>query len=297
MKTVELKQSSPEWLAWRMGGIGGSDAPVIEGSSPYHTPRKLYLMKRGELFEDNDSSEFIFAKGHKAEILIRRNFAELTGAEMNPVCGVHDKFDHIRTSLDGLDTNKYGVLEAKLVGRGVLEDARDEGIIPRHHWVQLQHNIEVAGVDLGQWFGHNGTDNGMLIEVKRDNRFITEQLQRTHDFWGLITQGILPSLTPMDDLIPEDFALLNDLYEAKIFLDNAQSQYDELKTKLDSYGHPRVRGAGILAYKTSRAGSLDVKKIPGIKTMLDSYTERYVEKFRGAPSKPSWTVTMEKKAK
>jgi putative phage-type endonuclease len=297
MRIVEVTQGTQEWHDFRKLGIGGSDAPVIDGSSPYQTPRSLYLSKRGELVEDVDSNEFIFAKGHRTESLIRKNFTELTGIEMKPLCGIHEKYDHVRTSLDGFDSSKYGVLEAKLVGKAVLEDARDEGTIPRHHWVQIQHNMEVAGVDLAQWFGHNGSDNGILIEIKKDNNFIQEQLEREHEFWGMVTEGKLPPLAAADDLIPDDQTLLRELFDAKVFLDNAQDEFDKIKAKLDSYGHPRVKGQGILAYKSSRSGTLDVKKIPGIKTLLDSYTEKYMEKFRGAPSVPSWTVKIEKEKK
>ena len=297
MKAVNLVQGTDEWHAFRKLGIGGSDAPVIEGSSRYHTPRKLFLIKRGELVEDTSASDFIFAKGHKTEALVRKNFAELTGAPMQPLCLIHPQFEHIRASLDGFDKNKFGVLEAKLVGKAVLEDARDEGTIPRHHMVQIQHNMEVAGVDVAQWYGHNGNDNGILIEIKRDAKFIREQLQREHDFWGMVTEGRLPPLTADDELVPQDLKILQDIYDAKIFLDNAQANFDSLKEMLDSYGHPLLRGGGILARKGSRSGSLDVKKIPGVKTLLDSYTDRYMEKFRSAPSKESWTITIDKKAK
>jgi len=296
MRIVNVTQGTPEWHAFRLLGIGGSDAPVISGDSPYKTRRRLYLVKKQLEVEAEDDKEFIFAKGHKTEALVRQNFAELTGAEMAPLCGIHEQFDHVRTSLDGFDAAKYGVFEAKLVGRGVLEDAKEFGTIPRHHWVQIQHNMEVAGVDLGQWYGHNGSDNGMLIEVKRDVKFIRTQLEQEHEFWGMVKEGILPALDKRDDLIPNDLAILQELRDAKEFLDNAEANFNAVKAKLDLYGHPRVRGAGILAYKSSRQGSLDVKKIPGVKSLLDSYTERYVEKFRSAPSKESWTVTVDKKA-
>jgi putative phage-type endonuclease len=297
MRVIELKQNTPEWHSWRLDGIGGSDAPVIEGSSPYSTPRQLAIIKRDRIVSEDSENEFIFAKGHRTESLVRKNFAELTGIVMEPLCAVHDKFDHIRTSMDGFDKVKYGVLEAKLVGKAVLEEAREDGKVPRHHFVQLQHNMEVAGVDLGQWYGHNGSDNGILIEVKRDPKFISEQLQKEHDFWGMIKEGKLPPLTDRDELIPEDLALLNEIYEAKVLMDNAKEYFESLKAKLDSYGHPKLRGAGIVAYKAGKNGSIDYKKIPGVKRRLEKYSERYLEKFRSAPSEPSWNVSIETKEK
>lgn len=297
MNVVSLVQGTPEWRQFRLAGIGGSDAPVVSGDSPYRSPLMLFNEKALKIVdEEEDEREFIFAKGHKMEKLIRQQFAELTGSPMDPLCAIHDKHDHVRGSFDGFDGKKYGVLEAKYVGKGVLEDARDLGEIPRHHWVQIQHNVEIAGVDLGQWFGHNG-DHGVLIEVKRDAKFIREQLEREHEFWERIKTGNAPALTKLDELTPADLKLLEDLAEAKRLCDNAEAAFEELKEKLDSYGHPRLRGAGLVCYKSSRQGSIDVKKIPGIKTLLESYTERYLEKFRGAPSKESWTVRAEKKGK
>lgn len=294
MQVVKVTQGTPEWHEFRRQGIGGSEAPAVAGESPYLTPRGLYLVKRGEVKENDEANEFIFAKGHKTEALIRKNFQELTGAEMAPVCGIHDKFSHIRCSFDGLDLAKYGPLEAKLVGKGVLEDARDEGIIPRHHWIQLQHEMEVSETDLGQWYGHDGKANGILIEVKRDAKFIREQLEREHEFWGMVREGKLPPLTPKDELTPADLRLLQEIYEAKVQADNAKAYLESLTARLDEYGHPRLRGAGLIAYKGNRQGKLDLKRIPGVKSLLNSYTERYIEKHRAAPSKDFWTVRMEK---
>src|SRR5262249_26782935 len=38
--------TSEEWLAWRRTGIGGSDAPVIMGLSPYRGLLSLYVDKK-----------------------------------------------------------------------------------------------------------------------------------------------------------------------------------------------------------------------------------------------------------
>lgn len=279
MRIVNVTQGTPEWHAFRLLGVGGSDAPALEGSCPYRTPLKLYLIKSQLEIESDEGKEYIFSKGHQTEAKIRRAFQNEINEEVLPLCGIHDTIDHVRTSLDGFEKNKYGVLEAKLVGKRVLEDARDEGIIPRHHWVQIQHNMEVAGVDVAQWYGHNGDNYGVRVPVKRDAKFIREQVEREHEFWGRVGSKNPPALTVGDELTPGDLTLLQEIYDAKVFLDNAQANYDLVKARLDEYGHPRLRGAGVVAFKSSRQGTLDVKKIPGVKTLLDGYTERYMEKL------------------
>jgi len=38
---VTLDQSGSEWLRWRQGGVGGSDAAVLMGSNPWCKPDEL----------------------------------------------------------------------------------------------------------------------------------------------------------------------------------------------------------------------------------------------------------------
>ncbi len=192
---VQHIQGSPEWNAWRKGGIGGSDAPVIDGTSPYRTPIQLFLEKTGKdvELEEDESKEFIFAKGHKTEVLIRQQFQERVGAQIIPVCFQHGKFDYLRASLDGYDP-KLGVLEAKLVGQEVLKTALEKGEIPDHHFTQMQHQFAVSGAEVGNWFGHDGKKTGALIEVVADKEIIKRLQDKEHQFWDDVKAGKMPSL-------------------------------------------------------------------------------------------------------
>lgn len=288
MKFNAILQNTPEWHAWRRQGIGGSDAPAITGESPYSTPLELYREKIGEpIPADQDGSEFIFAKGHQTESLIRKQFQDLTGVEMQPICLVHPGFDYLRASLDGFDP-KLGVLEAKLVGQAALAKARD-GEIPAHHMTQIQHQLAVSESDIAQWFGHDGKKNGVLVEVRRDDERIKSLLDMEHEFWDRVRNRKAPALSPRDYLIPEDLALLTQLREAKEFAENAQAQYEAMKEKVvGTYKHDRIAGAGVKLYKVERQGSINYKSVP---EMLNLDPE-YLEKFRGKGS-VSWTIRMD----
>lgn len=293
MKTVTLKQGSPEWLEWRRAGIGGSDAPVVLGNSPYRTPRDLYFEKIGKPLPSEDGGkEYIFALGHQVEGLIRKQFQELTQVEMNPACLVHEKFDYVRASLDGFDP-RLGVLEAKLVGKAVLEEARD-GKIPDHHFAQLQHQMEVSGADLGQWFGHDGKKNGVLVEVRMDGEYIKRLLDLEHEFWERVKSGQEPPLSPRDYLFTED-PLLKELRDAKEHAENAQAYYDTLKQRaIEKHQHDRIAGQGVKIYKTIREGALSLKNVPEIKKILDLLDAEYLKQFRSKPVE-SWTVRLDQK--
>ena len=303
MKTVDLAQGTPEWLSWRNGGIGGSDAPVIAGSSPYRTPLQLFREKRGlESGADEEDNEFIFSKGHRVEGRIRKGFAELTGVTMHPVCVEHRSIEFMRASLDGLDS-KLGVLEAKLVGKAVLEQARSRRRmkiferIPLHHYTQIQHSLEVADHDGGHWFGHDGSELGALLEIPRDRKFIATLIDQEASFWEMVKRGEAPPLSARDYLIPENTALLAELRDAKVLAENAQIAFEQLRAKVaEMYQHPRIAGGGVKMYRTERKGSLNLLSVPEIEVAVakakKKLKEDYLETFRGKTS-VSWTVRID----
>lgn len=287
MKIVELQQGTMDWLSFRLAGIGSSDAPVVEGISPYRTIKQLFREKRSGKPIEQPGKEFIFARGHQVEAIIRREFETLTGAEMKPICAIHDDFEYLRASLDGFDP-RLGVLEGKLTGQAVLAKARD-GEIPDHHMSQMQHQFAVTGADLGQWFGHDGKKSGVLVEVRRNEEYIKRLLEAEHRFWEMVLKGIEPELTENDYLIPEDVALLQQLRDAKVQAENAALYYEQLrKQAVETYQHPKIAGAGIKILQVKRQGSINYKSIPELKS-LDT---EYLEKFRGKES-VSWQVRMD----
>lgn len=315
MKVVEIQQGTPEWHLFRANGLGSSDAPVIMGVSPYRTPLELFkeklrareLAQAGLAEAADPDKEFIFAKGHRTEALIRNQFQELTGVEMKPICLIHDKWDHIRASLDGFDKNKFGVLEAKLVGKAVLEQARSpkrmkiRERIPLAHFVQIQEELEVADVDLGHWFGHDGEGTGVLLEIRADRSFQKEMLNQMHGFWERLRNNEAPPLSDRDYLLPEDVSLLQQLRDAKELQDNAAAQYEEIKRKvLEAYKHTKIAGAGLKVFKVERQGSLDLLSVPEIATAVERVKKRlkpaYLEQYRKKGSS-SWNVTIEKSKK
>lgn len=290
---VKLRQGTPEWKEWRHRGIGGSDAPVIEGTSPYQTIRDLFFEKStGQSFNDDSSKEFIFAKGHKVEALIREQFQDHLGVEILPICYQHRKYDYLRASLDGFDP-KHGVLEAKLVGKAVLEKAAETGDIPPFHYTQLQHQFMVTGADVGNWFGHDGKKRGIVVPITANKKFIKALEEKEHKFWDDVTNNVVPPLSERDYLIPEDLSLLESLREAKEQAENAKAEYEALKEKaVAAYKHPRIAGAGIKLFKVTRDGSLNIKAIPEIERALSKLKPDYLEKFRGRSSE-SWSIRIE----
>lgn len=299
MRIVALVQNSAEWLAWRNSGLGASDAPVVEGISPYKTARDLFFEKTGKVVEEDGANEFIFAKGHKIEAMVRAEFQKLVNAEISPTCMVHPKYEFLRASLDGFHPT-HGVFEAKLIGAEDLKWAK-EGVMPPHHYSQMQHQFNVSGADVGQWYGHDGKKNGVLLPVRANPKYIKELEEKELRFWEMVQKLEVPPLTENDYLIPEDVSLLAKLRDAKEFAENAQAAYELMKEHVvKTYEHPKIRGAGIKLFKVQRQGALTLSKVPEIAAVIESkrkeLDEKYVESFRGNPVE-SWTIQIEKPKK
>jgi len=69
-----------EWLEWRRKGIGGSDASIVLGVSPFATARDLYFDKLKIVSYKDDSGNWVALKiGHLLEDLVAEIFHKKTG--------------------------------------------------------------------------------------------------------------------------------------------------------------------------------------------------------------------------
>jgi putative phage-type endonuclease len=290
---IDLKQGTPEWHKWRMSGIGGSDAPAIEGTSPYKTVRQLHMEKAGLSTEDTGPSEFMASMGHRTESIIRAEFQKLVKTDILPACYQDKEIPFLLASLDGFDS-KLGVLEGKLVGQDVLKKALSDAEIPNFHNTQLQHQMRVTGADVGRWYGHDGKKNGALVIVERDEEFIKRLVEMEQKFWSDVKAGKIPPLSDRDYFYPENNGLLIELRDAKELVENAKTAFDSLKEKaIESYKHVKIAGGGVRLFKTTRKGSVEYLEIPEVKAALEKLDPAYIETFRKEGTE-SWTLQIEK---
>jgi putative phage-type endonuclease len=280
MKIVKHEQNTKPWHQWRKKGLGGSDAAAILGKSPYMTAFELYLDKVGRGIKKDDSSgEYIFARGHETEEMLRGEIFALTGKHMAPICVEDSEHSFLRASLDGYESS-LGILEAKLVGKKVLEDIK-AGIIPPHHFIQVQHSMRVAGVDVTRYFAHDLGKHGVLLEVKADQEFQKRLLDAEVAFWERVKLKDPPALTADDYFIPTEQSDFKNLKKLKKRLDLLQTQYDTLEAKIkESMPHPKVACAGVKIITIERQGSIGYSQLPEVKAL----SKEYLEQFRGKPS-------------
>ncbi|HSQ35834.1 MAG TPA: YqaJ viral recombinase family protein [Candidatus Binatia bacterium] len=176
---LDFEQSSDEWLHWRRGGIGASDAPVIMGLSPWQKEGELLLLKTGQKAERpaNDAMQ----RGKRLEPLARQAYIEHTGIAVEPLCVQSSRHSWMRASLDGLSPDGGHVVEIKCPGEKDHSLAA-AGTVPGKYYPQLQHILAVTGLaEIVYWsfrFGHT-----VLLKVDRDESFIAELIEKEVAFW------------------------------------------------------------------------------------------------------------------
>ena len=177
-----LEQGTAAWLAWRRGGIGASDAPVIMGVSPWMDLDTLWLDKTGR--RADGTSTPAMRRGQQLEPVARARYTAVTGVRVAPVCLEHPAHDWMRGSLDGLSDDGGVVLEIKCPGARDHAVAR-AGAVPAKYVPQLQHLLAVARAPLCHYWSFRDGE-GVLIEVAPDPGYIAGLIERERRFWGLV---------------------------------------------------------------------------------------------------------------
>ncbi len=278
-----LVQQSPEWLEMRRSKIGASDAAAIMGVSPWKTPYQLWEEKLG--LRRNESNAAM-KRGVEMEEEARRAFEMQTGIIVFPDVIFHSQNEWMMASLDGIDIERKTIVEIKCPGKVDHASAMD-GIVPEKYFPQLQHQMEVTGLDKAFYFSYTPKSQ-KLIEVGKDLVYTTKMIAKEQAFWRCVMDLEAPELIEQDYKIQDD-----DLWtETARKLLHARSQSAPLKTQLAMLeqeeeelkkmlifmsGNSNSKGAGIKLMRIMRKGSIDYKSIPELQNVD-------LEKYRKAPS-------------
>ena len=90
-----------EWLRFRKQGIGGSDAGILMGASPYKSRFSLWAEKTGKVddeFSGNEATEW----GHLLERTVAEQFARVTGNAVvaYPAMLAHPEHEELQANVD-----------------------------------------------------------------------------------------------------------------------------------------------------------------------------------------------------
>ncbi|NVZ11428.1 YqaJ viral recombinase family protein [Allochromatium humboldtianum] len=204
MHTIDHRQRTPEWHAWRAQGITASEAPIILGRSPYKTPWQLWAERTGLHPPEDLSTNPVVQRGIALEDRVRQGFERRHRTLLMPLCAESSQYPVLRCSLDGLSALGEPV-ELKVPTVATYEAIRDQGdqaTAYRLAWCQLQFQLYVTEATQG-WLVFDPCRDGLeALEfcLPRDQSFIQDELvPACLTFWDLIQTGQAPVTDPTRD--------------------------------------------------------------------------------------------------
>lgn len=172
---------TPEnWLEWRNGGIGGSDAPPIMNCSPWTTAAELLAIKTGQV--EAPKPTFVMRRGLRMESPARKAYEKLTGIPMPKRYLESKTHPFMLGSYDGLNTEAKLALEIKCPGR--VDHLRAlTGQIPKKYIWQCVHLGLLSGFDVHYYSYNPKYPAAAPILLKRDPRLEEILLEEESRFW------------------------------------------------------------------------------------------------------------------
>lgn len=210
--------SREEWLALRRRGVGGSDAPVIMGLSPYKGQLALYVEKLDLGLDPREPNEAAYW-GQRLEEVVAREFEVRSGLRVvepahrlvthpqHPwMLGTPDRYVH-----DPRTGAFLGVLEIKTTA--ARRDSEWEDGPAAYAFCQLQHYLAVTGALRGWVAVLIGGQRYQHYEVPRDDEYIVRLVEAEAEFW----QRVESHDPPPPDGLPATSSILNaQLAEAEV---------------------------------------------------------------------------------
>ena len=191
MESIERKK----WLENRTNSLGGSDAAVVLGISPWKSRLELWDEKVSKNIETDDDN-LILKLGNFLEPLIADEYVRKTGRrlEIRPQ-KIHPKYDFIAANVDREimdDPKGPGILEIKTKGAMVSWHGND---VPIYYKSQIQHYLSVYGYDWASFAILDlGTRKVTCVDVERDDSFISSMIDEEKKFWKLVQDKTPPSI-------------------------------------------------------------------------------------------------------
>lgn len=241
MKTVNFLegQGSSDWLAWRKGGLGASDLPIILGTNRYKTPLQLWNEKCG--FSDGDTLNAAMVHGIENEDKARQWLNKNLNLALIPLCVEDEENPHFRASFDGYDHEKKTLVEIKCpVTDSILDDARLRQKVPEYWLDQIQWQIVLCKPTramIAVWdyrYKSCITIEAFCLPERQE-----KMKEAANEFWRKIVCGIQPDLQSQDYIIietPELKVLLKEYRELDKLEKTSQTRKKELKKEIIEQG-------------------------------------------------------------
>ena len=166
-----IEQGTTDWLNWRKGVIGASDAPTIMGENPWKSPSYLLDEKLGKHKEwgGNEATR----EGSRLEDVARQIIAKEFKQKLSPAIVQDSKDSFLAASLDALNSKNTTIYEIKCGAKSyAMTSSTDK--VPSYYVAQLQHMLMVTQLDSLSYASYRPGEDLIILEVYRDESYIKD---------------------------------------------------------------------------------------------------------------------------
>lgn len=195
-----VEQGTPEWLAARTSGIGGSEVATLMGANPYATPLDVWMAKvmPGQGIEENLPMKV----GHELEPFVAGLWAADHPAyslTKPPALVRHAEVSCAIASLDYLATS-----EAETIVLEVKTTQQDWLSLPERVWWQVQWQMACTGLERAEVAVLVRNRDFRTFSVDRDRFAQAEALADVERFW---TEHVVPKVMPEVDPVRDNSSM------------------------------------------------------------------------------------------
>ncbi|MDR4483863.1 MAG: YqaJ viral recombinase family protein [Nitrospirales bacterium] len=185
-----------EQKAVRVNFLGGSDAPVVVGVCPFKSPIQLWLEKRGESVDEEETEAMFW--GNRLEDEIVRVWSERTG---NKIRRASTRWSRVHPFMAvNMDRQIIGhkrgpgYLEAKNFGQWTGGHIQSDDDVHDYVKIQCQHGLAVTEYEWAAYAILIGGQRLFCGEVERDETVIDFLIEAEAKFWQMVQEGVQPEM-------------------------------------------------------------------------------------------------------
>ena len=190
VSTIDLPKT--DWLKYRKKGITGTDAGAICGLNPYSSAFQIYQDKITDEIEEFDNESM--RQGRDLEEYVARRFSEETGLKVRRANAIFQNEENpfMLADFDRLIVGQKAGLECKTVSP-YSSDKWNDGDIPLHYQMQVQHYLAVSGFDCWYIAAVIFGREFLIRKIERDEELINYLIDIERGFWyNNVLAGIMP---------------------------------------------------------------------------------------------------------
>lgn len=272
-------QGSEAWLEFRKDKISASMAPSIMGVNPYCSRLQLW---EGIMFNTSKPKTAAMQRGNDLEQKARDWLNMMTGRNYIPVVVQSVAHPEFIASLDGYwvdEAGKIHIAEIKCPGTATHARALEDEI-PEMYYPQLQHQMDIVGVDETIYLSFDG-EEGVMLPCLRDQYYCASLFAEELAFAASLIMFKPPEATDRDwvEIVDSRAIEKADRYKKVCTLiDTLEIEKEALKESLIEETETARSVIGDLKIqKVTRKGNLDYDR------MIKDYDIHAIDRYRKPP--------------